>query len=360
MDSSMDQNTNCVNLNSILDNAPGNPLIWERYLTELTQQLNCDSSALLVTDLLKRENTHFLFSANISQAYQQQYESGLNKLDTFNYFISKNPKRIFCSQNLKNNASQEVESNFKLPLGQKHRFGVSISCNQKHAICLLINRKQEFSSREIQQITQTLQFIIPSLEEALCNEQRYKINSQLLHYLGNHFDGYIIVDKTLNILFSDPVYVSVISQLDCVKISGNQFNMKNPDIEQKLLALIANKNETGSIHNQCHSCQISLIPISSLENLYKWECYKDGFILTFTHDKDKNPTLERLTEIYQLSRCEAICALNFMQTPSILDVATNTYRSQETVRNHIKHIMQKMDVHNQAELMKKLITLAAL
>ncbi|NOR80520.1 MAG: hypothetical protein GQ529_06750 [Methyloprofundus sp.] len=49
-----------------------------------------------------------------------------------------------------------------------------------------------------------------------------------------------------------------------------------------------------------------------------------------------------------------------MKTPSIHDVATKTYRSQETVRNHIKHTMQKMDVHNQAELMKKLITLAAL
>ncbi|NOR81075.1 MAG: hypothetical protein GQ529_09645, partial [Methyloprofundus sp.] len=76
MDGSMDQNINCENLSSILDNAPGNPLIWERYLTELTQQLNCDSSVLLVTDLLKRENTHFLFSVNISQTYQQQYENG--------------------------------------------------------------------------------------------------------------------------------------------------------------------------------------------------------------------------------------------------------------------------------------------
>jgi len=41
-------------------------------------------------------------------------------------------------------------------------------------------------------------------------------------------------------------------------------------------------------------------------------------------------------------------------------LAYNTFRSQNTVRNHIKHIMIKMDVHNQAELMKKLITLASL
>ncbi|RLA22199.1 MAG: hypothetical protein DRQ62_08310 [Gammaproteobacteria bacterium] len=356
----MAQLTEAIDLNSILANAPGNTLIWNRFLAELTQQLNCESSALLVTDLHKRENTHFLFSANIPSAYKELYESELNRLDSFNYFISKKPKHIYFSQTQENGTGQESTSPFKLPSNQKYRFGVSIPCNQNHALSLIINRQKIFNNQEQQQSTRLLQSIIPSLEHALHGEQRYKINSQILHYMGNHFDGYIIIDRHLNILFSDPVYTSIISQLDCVVISENRINMKNPLVKQELLTLIEKNQKVGSIHNQCHSCQITLIPISSLENLYKWECYKDGFILTFTHDKDKNPALNRLTQIYQLSRCEAVCALRFMQTPSILDVASNTYRSQETVRNHIKHTMQKMNVHNQAELMKKLITLSAL
>ena len=360
MDGSMDQHANCVDLNLILDNVPGNPLIWNQFLTDLTQQLNCDSCALLVTDLIKRKNTHFLFSANIPEKYQQQYENKLNRLDTFNYFISNNPKEIFCNHTLEGTYLDESQSNFMSPYEQKYRFGVSIPCNQNHALSLLINRKEPFNAEERQHVTQILDTLLPSLEKAIHEEQRHKINSQLLHYIGDHFDGYLIIDHKLNILFSDPVYTSIISQLDCVKISNNQVKMKNPVIEQRLLSLIEKNQQAASIHNQCHSCQITLIPISSLENLYQWECYKDGFILTFTHDKEKNPTFDRLTEIYQLSRCEAVCALHFMKTPSIPDVATNTYRSQETVRNHIKHTMQKMDVHNQAELMKKLITLAAL
>ena len=94
------------------------------------------------------------------------------------------------------------------------------------------------------------------------------------------------------------------------------------------------------------------IPISSLDHLYQWECYKDGFILTFTHENKKNITIDRLEEIYQLSQCEAVGALHFMKTPSIHDIAINTYRSQETIRNHIKHIMQKMDVDSFAELVR--------
>jgi DNA-binding CsgD family transcriptional regulator len=355
----MDQIPKGLVLNSILANVPGNPLIWNRFLTEFTRQLNCDSSMLLVTDLIERKNTHFLFSAYIPQQYQEEYENGLNRRDTFNYFISKNPLQVFCNQALTDSYVEEVENTFIPPSGQKYRFGFSISCNHKHSLSLIVNRKDAFNVEELQKVTRILQSLIPSLEDAIHAEQRHKINSQLLPHIGDHFDGYIIVDRELNILFSDPLYTAIISQLDCVKISWGRFGMKNRAIQLRLLALIDN-NEEASVHNQCHICQLRLIPISSLENLYQWECYKDGFIITFTHDKEKNPAIGRLTEIYQLSRCEAVCALHFMQTPSISDIATNTYRSPETVRNHLKHTMQKMDVNNQAELMKKLIALAAL
>jgi len=191
-------------------------------------------------------------------------------------------------------------------------------------------------------------------------EQRYKINSQLPHYISDHYDGYIIVDRQLNILFSDSLYTPILDQLECMQISNNKIQIKNTALKQQLFSLLEDNTQVTSLHNQCQSCQITLIAINALENLYQWECYRDGFILAFTHDQAQDPSISRLIKIHQLSRCEAICALHFMKTPSIADVANNTFRSQNTVRNHIKHIMQKMDVHSQAELMKKLITLASL
>jgi len=356
----MKQPVDSTNLLSLLENAPGNPLIWVRFLTQLSQLLNCDSSALLIIDLLKRENTHFRFTANISQKYQELYINKLNKLDSFNYLICKNPRQVFYNEPLKNSYTIENDSNFINPDDQNYRFGISIPCTPNHSFNLIINRKKELNKIDQQRIIKNLQPIITPLEEALHAEQRHKINSQLIQYLGDHFDGYIIVDSDLEILFSDPFYTSIISQYDCVKISENKLSMTNRFIEQQLLALITKNEEGQSIYNQCHPCQITIIPVSSLKNLYQWECYKNGFILTFTYYKDKNLIIDRLIDIYKLSRCEAICALHFMKTPSISHVAINTFRSQETVRNHIKHTMQKMDVHNQAELMKKLITLVAL
>jgi DNA-binding CsgD family transcriptional regulator len=347
-------------LNSLLLKAPGNFFIWDRFLAQLTLQLNCDSSALLVTDLTQPENTHFLFNANIPQEYQEQYENELNTLDAFNHFISKNPQQVFCNQNLKDSHGNKTNGKFIQAEGQNYRFGVSMPCNHSHSFNLLVNRKKMFNDVELHQVTRYLKSIIPFLETAIYEEQRHKINSQLFNYTGVHFAGYIIIDRGLNILFSNPDYPSFIGQMDCVNVSGNRLCVKNPALEQQLLSLIENDDKAASIRNQCHSCQITLIPMSSLENLYQWECYKGGFILVFTHENKKNTIIGRLEDIFQLSRCEAICAHNFMNTPSIQDIAANTYRSEETIRNHIKRTMQKMDVHNQAELMKKLITLAAL
>ena len=349
-----------ADLNLLLLNAPGNFLIWNRFLTQLTLQLNCDSSVLLITDLNKRKNTHFLFNSNITQDYQQRYENELNRLDIFNYFISKNPQQVFFNQNSEDIHDKTIKGKFIQPDGQEYRFGVSIPCNHNHSLNLLVNRKKIFDDIEVHKIRQCLQRIIPSLKSAMLEEQRLKINSQLFYFTGVHFDEYIIVDQELNVLFTNPDYTSFVNQLDCVAISGNRLTIKNPVIKQQLLSMIESNRKTESIHNQCHSCKITLIPISSLDHLYQWECYKDGFILTFTHENKKNDTIERLEEIYQLSKCEAVCALHFIKTPSINDIALKTYRSQETIRNHLKHTMQKMHVHSQAELMKKLITLPAL
>ncbi len=349
----------------VLANAPGKPVIWKKFLIELTQELSCDSSLLLVTDVVERENTHFLYSANISEQDQLQYESELNKQDSFNFFLSKNPKRIFCTQPFEDsyftdNYFDVSNSDFIPLLGQKYRFGVSIPCHRNHSLNLLLNRKEAFSSEQQHKIIHSLEVILPSLEEAMLSEQRHKINSQLLHYLGDHHDGYIVIDRQLNTLFSDSIYTHSMSQLDCFSLSDQKLCINNPAIEQQLLSAIENNAEVTWIHNQCQSCQLALIPIASLDNLYQWECFKGGFILTLIHNKVKNPSLDRLMHIHQLSRCEAICALHFMQTPSITEIAKNTYRSQETVRNHLKRTMQKMDIHNQAELMKKLIMLATL
>jgi len=356
----MDQISDGAYLHAILANAPGHPQLWNRFLAALIKQLACDSCALLINNLLRSSSSRFLYCANIPIEYREQYENQLNKLDHFNRLICRNPLRVFYNQTPAETYQESVNDPAFSCDGQNHRFGVAIPCNQNHALSLLLNYRSIAGHQQCQRIIATLKNTLPALEEAIHKDHRHKINSQLRHHLGTPFDSYVIVDQNLNILFSDPVYTAIISQFDCVNITENRFGLTSPIMDQRVRALMQNKQEAASIHNQCHSCRLALIPINRLKNLYQWECFQEGFIIAFTHDGEKDPALARLMDIYRLSRCEAICALHFMKTPAIADIAASTYRSQETVRNHLKHVMRKMHVHSQAELMKTLISLAIL
>ncbi|MCK4841742.1 MAG: hypothetical protein KAT04_07640 [Methylococcales bacterium] len=351
----MDQFVDDSDLSGILLNAPGNPVIWDKFLSHLVKLTVCDTSCILMTSLIHRENTRFLFSFNIDEKTQSLYNNQLNRKDGFNYLLSKHPKQVFYNQDCKTTESAILINNAQL----QFRMGFSIPCNTRHTLNLCVSRKSAISNQQQHEIKQLFLSIISPLETAIKKEQQKKIYSQVLHHVHGNIDGFIIVDPSLNILFSDHTFPSAIAHSNCLEIADNQIKFAIPDVQQQLLLLIK-KNKIALINSQCAICQMSLIPISALDNLYYWECYQDSFILTVTHDTQHNPVIDRLVNIHKLSKSEAACALEFMQTPSIIKIAEQGYRSQSTIRNHIKHIMRKMDVHNQAALMKKLLTLASL
>ncbi len=149
--------------------------------------------------------------------------------------------------------------------------------------------------------------------------------------------------------------------MDCVEIRDKRLAFLNKTTEQRVLALMAGIGyDTVTMQNPCASCAIKVIPARSLDNLYAWEFYEKGVVLTFTGSHENKPALVRLMALYNLTKSEALCAQQFIATPSIPDIATDSKRSTETVRNHIKSIMQKLNVHNQGALMKKLLAIAAL
>lgn len=351
---------NLQNISALLAQVAGNPLLWEHVLLRLAEQLQCDNCVLLVTDMVEREKTRFLYCANISADYREKYEQNLNRLDIFNYFISKNPRHVFCNQNLPKSYQYEVETHAKQHGKRNYRIGFAIPWNHHYSLNVILARETPFSETEQENYCQLLLPLLPKLEQAIFAEQQQKIQSQLLLFLDDHCDGYLIVDSQLQVIYKDPVYVSYISNLPGIMIYNNQLNLSSLELQHKLQQLVLNHEDKIALNDHVSHCRINVISIQTLENLYHWECYNNAHIIAFTRLNNSNPALERLTLIYELSHCEAECALQFMHNPSIPELALNSYRSKATVRNHLKHIMHKMDVHNQAALMKKLLSLNSL
>ncbi len=351
----MAQYNNVRKLHLLLSKVPSSAVAWESFISELCQQLKCRAGLLVMTNSVTKNQSRILYSHNIPPHYLNLYAEKYNRLDSFNFFISKTPEYVFHTQAPKKNAIQK-----QLLPHQQFRFGIAFPYSTHHSLNLFVVPQKFFSDVEIKIALQFLKSLIAVIKEAIHEEQRQKIHSQLIHFLGKNFDSFIIIDRSQKILFSDPVYTSLINDMDCVEISDNHFSMTLPDLQKRLQTALNASNDKVSIHNQCKLCQILLMPMSVLHNLYQWEHYSNGFILVFSHHPKTAPLYNRLSEIYHLSKCEIVCALHFMESASIAEIALKTNRSQETIRNHIKHCMHKMDVHNQAELMKKLISISVL
>jgi len=350
------------NLKTILSKVPVSPVLWALFLENLTESLGCQHGAILVSDLADQANTRFLYLQNIPAEHQLFYEQKFNRLDSFNKLVAKHPHTVFCSQTLNGTCfNQIVEEKFMIPYGYQYRYSFSIPYNRHYSLCLHFSRNKPFDELEQQQSVGILQTVIPTIENALHTEQWQILYKSCLHLAGGTVCGYVIVDRTLKILFAESIFSSMIANMAGLELAGNRLDILNKAVEQRVMAVMtAMSRETISIPGQFSPWLITIIPISLLDSLYAWEFHKDGFILAFSHGTEKNPAITRLMAVHNLTRCEAICALHFIETPSIIDIADHSCRSVETVRNHIKKIMQKLNVHNQAALMKKLLAVASL
>lgn len=351
----MDEFSDFSDLSKILIDAPGNPVIWNTFLCRLAEVAACTKSFLIITDLDDKEDAHILFNFNLPDKTQQLTINNFNNAEYFNKLLNKNPCQVICSQKPSTQATYDYNSHLNL----QYYFGFSIPYNSHHALTLCVNRHHPFSYEEQDRISLLLLTLIIPLQAAIKIELERKIYSQILLHTYNHSDSFVIVNSSLEILFSDSIFLSVIDKCRCVKVTNKQIYFTDPNTINSV-PLLMKQNKMASINKPSAACQITLIPVSALDNLYGWECFQDSFVLAFTYNKENNPVIKRLIDIHKLSKCEAMCAMEFLQTPSIIEIAANTYRSQDTIRNHIKHIMHKMNVHSQAALMKKILSLTVL
>jgi DNA-binding CsgD family transcriptional regulator len=341
-----------LTISEILSKAPGNPVLWHLFLAELANTMQCDSGFLAIVDLERDGNIHFLSHYHTASEQRSYFEQNFRKTDSFDAHVARHPYQVFCSSQ-GNDSIVESDERYC-------RFGVSLPLNSRYAYCLCLNSQRPSTEPVLPGCMQWLHALMPSLQSALHKEQWFSLYHQMTLRTGQHVAAYLIVDRGLNVLFSDPVFNRIIQDMDGVEIRGKRLVFNYRSTEDRVLALMEGGDcEFVRPQNPCASYDITVIPARALDNFYAWEFYQKGVVLTFTGGDENNPTLVRLMALYHLTKSEAACALQFISTPSIVDIASSNNRSPETVRNHLKSIMQKLDVHNQGALMKKLLTIAA-
>ena len=162
---------------------------------------------------------------------------------------------------------------------------------------MALNGSLPATAPELHASVHRLQTLVPPLQNALQKEQWFSLYHQITLLTGKHVTAYVIVDCSLNVLFSDPVFNRIIADMDCVEIRGNRLAFLNKTTEKRVLTLMAGKDcDTVTMQNQdrCASCDITVIPARLLDHLYAWGFYKKGVVLAFYGGHQNNPALVRL------------------------------------------------------------------
>lgn len=345
----------------ILSKAPGNPVLWQLFLAELTGAMQCDGGFLSIADHSLGGGFHHLYRHNITPEQLRGFEKNFRKAGSFYASVAQQPYRIFCSALADRIFRHDKDIPESDVIGKHYHFGVCLPLSKRYSHCMFLNGSRPTAETELQDLMQRLQALVSPMQNALQKEQWFCLYSQITLLTGKHVAAYIIVDRAMNVLFSDPVFNRIIADMGCIEMQGKRLAFLNKTTEQRILALVKGIDcDTVTMQNPCASWDIMVIPARALNNLYAWEFYKKGVMPAFAGAHHNNPMLVRLMALYNLTKGEALYALQFIATPSISDIAAVTHRSTETVRNHIKSIMHKLDVHNQGALMKKLLAIATL
>ena len=242
----------------ILSKAPGNPVLWHLFLAELAAAMRCESGILSIAELGREGGVHPLYRYNVAPKQETPFELNLRKSDSFDARVTQQPYRVFCFDSkrpsFRRDDSGAGPDKFQAPC----RFGVSLPLSRRYTHYMALNGSLPATTPELHASVHRLQTLVPPLQNALQKEQWFSLYHQITLLTGKHVTAYVIVDCSLNVLFSDPVFNRIIADMDCVEIRGNRLAFLNKTTEKRVLTLMAGED--------CNTVAIKPGPVRSLRH----------------------------------------------------------------------------------------------
>lgn len=344
------------NLRDLIAQLPSSPTLWNTLLREAVWATECTSGVLLITDLRNGGNNHSEHVHNVPLAHKQLYESHFNAIDRFNEMLALQPDRVMCTDRLPvERCNEEVEGDFMSPLGYGHRLGVSIACNQRYSINLYLNRDAAFSEAEQARGGALLGGLVQPLRAALEAERRQAFARALFLESGmlDDFVGFAIVDGARRVLHREQGFALAIEGLAELGLQNGRLCIGDASLEAIFCRMLGGGcSETVALADGEQAFELLMLPSRLLNGLLPWERPVEGVLLALYGLERRRFVSGRFRSVYGLTPAETELVINFARKPDLNQLSVSMHRSRETLRNHLKRAMHKLDIHSQAELVR--------
>ncbi len=173
--------------------------------------------------------------------------------------------------------------------------------------------------------------------------------------------GIALLDARRRIRFSNRMARTILAAADGLRANGRELTA----IAASDALLLARAIERAISHGQHTSLRLRrpaarrplALLIAPLTSHEEWPTVTDPVVLVTiaVPDRAVAPSVERLTQTYDLTEAEARVARRLLLGSDIADTAVHLNICRETARTHLRRILAKTGTHRQSELIRLLL-----
>lgn len=350
---------------------------WPTFLRELVAGSESRSARLLV---MNADATRVISSIklNIDDNYHRQYvEHYVNACPWRPELRQKPPGRLY-STSLHFSCRQhdfyrsEFFNDWARPQDIHHGVCGTIHCDSGQSVQLLVQRSRDqghYSEAE----TAYFNDLIPHLQHSFLLAGQVAASQARAEAIALAAGGetlpFLLLDLSLRLSYCNPGVEALIEVEPGLAIINGHVRiideLLNKDLHKLLLECLA-AAATRGFHTAGGTIEVPRPDGSSLRLLVR-PVHPDfpllagepaAYIAVYLYNPEAEVVIDcdRLRRLYSLSEAETRVALAMVAAPDTAAVAKRCAISLHTVRSHLKALFAKTETHNQADLIKRLLT----
>lgn len=246
-------------------------------------------------------------------------------------------------------------------LGIHHLLGAVFPAARGAVGVLGIHRSRRAGTYTVSERRQAA-FLLPHLQRALHLGQRLAtasgIRAATLQALDRLDSGVLVVDRSCRIVHASAVAELLLRGNEELGVVGGRLFLRSPAIQDKLLSLVRAASNTAQGRMAEPGTALSVprahrLPLAlEVAPLRPSTCRfgeQRPAALIFIRDPESPIAVERLRELFGLTRTEGAVAAALVRGDSVEDIAAQMGIGLATVRTHLKRILAKTGTKRQAE-----------
>lgn len=244
-------------------------------------------------------------------------------------------------------------------LGIYHMVGAVFPAADGDIGVLGIHRPREAGAYTLAERRQVA-LVLPHLQRALSLRQRVAAMSQThaatLQVLDRLDTGVLIMDRSCFILQASAMAETLLHENSELGVVAGRLSLASSILHDKLLSMVraAIDMARGKLAKAGSALSIPRahrLPLALEVAPLRPSCLEQRpAVLIFIRDPEAPITVERLRELFGLTRTEAAVAAALGRGSSLEDIAAWMGIGLATVRSHLKRILAKTGTHRQAEV----------